>query len=148
MSPVNNNLVPNQQGQALVEMAFILPVLILILFGFLQLGFLIHTQQKLTYLANYSAQIGAQTNDDSKIMGALENEDSSLILQLQIKSFAKSNQASISSSQRRYGDTLTIILEKNVALIHSVFPTSVFTVQAKASARILCHENQSPYTCE
>lgn len=72
VSPPASSFVRDESGQALVETAFVLPVLILLVFGFVQLGLAMSEQQKLIYTANYATQVGSLTNDDLRVTGTVE----------------------------------------------------------------------------
>jgi hypothetical protein len=57
----------NQKGNTLIEAAFILPILILLLFGIVQFSFALIAKLTLTHAAYEGARIGALTNNEEKI---------------------------------------------------------------------------------
>ncbi|SJZ44641.1 TadE/TadG family type IV pilus assembly protein [Selenihalanaerobacter shriftii] len=62
----------NQKGQALVELALVLPVLLLILFGIVEFGRIFHTYLVISNAAREGARKGVITNNDSDIVAAVE----------------------------------------------------------------------------
>ncbi|TYP53769.1 TadE/TadG family type IV pilus assembly protein [Thermosediminibacter litoriperuensis] len=57
----------NQRGQAVVEFALVLPVLVLILFGILEFGRIFHSYIVITNAAREGARLGAVGRSDSEI---------------------------------------------------------------------------------
>ena len=143
-----SNLKFHLPGQALVETAFMLPVLFLLLFGFLQLSSAMIKKQELVHTTNYAVQVGGQTNNDDKIAGVIEDRYNSDDITVEIENFAQSNSGSLSSSARRYGDTITLTVEQDLGIANSFLPQNLITLQAQASAVVLCNNNESPYTCD
>lgn len=144
---LNKNIVQNESGQALVEAAFILPVLLILIFGFIQLGLAIHELQKLNYTANYATQVGSLTNNDLKITGAVAEFYSPGDITTSIESLKFSDSSAINNSDRRYGDVVLVQLIKPFNLQIPFFTLSVVNLQAEAHARVLCQNTVVPYTC-
>lgn len=138
----------DESGQALVEAAILLPLFILLVFGFLQLGLALSEKQKLAYTANYATQVGSLTNNDQKISGAVEESFSPTEISLSILTHAAVTQNEISSSERRYNDFLTVQLQKDFNLQIPFLSLSAWTLEAKSSARILCNNPTFPYVCQ
>ena len=60
--------VKNQRGQTLVELALVLPVIILILFGILEFGRIFHSYIVITNAAREGARLGAVGKPDDEII--------------------------------------------------------------------------------
>lgn len=136
------------KGQALLETSLILPVLFVLLFGFIELSLVMQAQQKLTHAAHWSTQVGAFTNNDEKITGALLEFYQADEIEVALKNKAHTSGDSVLSSERRHQDQLTVELlypyELNLPFI-SVAP---FDLKATATARVLCQKNVAPYQCD
>lgn len=63
-------LFENQSGQSVVELSLILPVLLMLIFGFIVLGQILMAQQIVTYAAREGARTGALTNKNEDIVAA------------------------------------------------------------------------------
>lgn len=136
------------KGQALVEAAFVMPVLFLLLFGFIELGLLLHAQQKLTYVAQYATQVGSLTNNDIKITGAVESFYQPTSLSVAMQNTDMATNTSIASSSRRYNDLLAVQLTFPYQLHIPFWPVEVFDLNAQGSARVLCQSSTPPYQCD
>jgi hypothetical protein len=68
-----NALLSNQEGQSAVEMAIMLPVLLFILFAIVNIGLYMHAHLEVAFAAQQGVRIGALTNENSKINGAINN---------------------------------------------------------------------------
>ncbi len=148
MHKVILSIIANNKGQALVEMALLLPVFFLMVFGFLQLGIAIGEKQKLLYVTNYATQIGSLTNNDLKIGGAIEEFYDVSDLSFFIENRSAQTNDSISSLDRRYNDILTIKTEIPFSLSIPFIEINIIELTALASARVLCSNRTSPHTCE
>lgn len=62
----------NQDGQAMLEFAIVMPVLLLIVIGVIAVAYMLVAQQVVTYAAREGARIGSQTNSNEQILGAIE----------------------------------------------------------------------------
>ncbi len=143
----NKNLIEDESGQALVEAAFILPILMTIVFGFIQLGIAIHELQKLTYVANFATQTGSLSNNNLKVTGSVQQYYPSGEVTVNIESRKNQTQNIISHASRRHEDIITVELKKDFNLKIPFISVNILPLTAKASARILCTENNPPYTC-
>lgn len=61
-----------QKGQALVELALVLPVLLLILFGIMEFGRIFHAYLVITNAAREGGREGSINNNDSQIKAIVE----------------------------------------------------------------------------
>jgi len=137
----------DQSGQALSETALILPLLFLIVFGFLQLGLAIADKQKLLYVTNYATQVGSLTNNDLKISGAIEEFYDGGEIIFDIESHDGDGNV-ISNINRKYKDVLTVNLQKPFFLTIPFWEVAVNETQTSSSAKVLCTNPDPPYTCE
>jgi Flp pilus assembly pilin Flp len=138
----------DQAGQALVETALILPLLLLLVFGFLELGLAIADKQKLLYVTNYAAQVGSLTNNDLKVSGAIEEFYDGSEITFDIQNIAAATSNSINSTNRRYNDIITVSLQKPFSLMIPFFDVSVTDLHTVASAKVLCTADTAPFTCQ
>jgi len=136
----------DESGQALVEAALTIPVLLVIIFGFIQIGLAVHQSQNLTYVTHYATQVGAITNDENKISGALEEflEVSDFTLSLQSRD---QDGSIIPDSNRQHNDILTVQVKHPFKLQIPFVSLSTINLKAQASARVLCSNSTFPYTC-
>lgn len=63
----------NKRGQAMVEMALAIPVLVLLLAGILDMGRVLHDLLTITYAAREGARTAAVGEDNTKIYAAIVN---------------------------------------------------------------------------
>lgn len=136
------------KGQALVESAFVFPILFLLLFGFLELGLMLQAQQRLTHTIHLAVQTGSLTNNDSKISTILSESYALADLQISIKNYQAQTESEINASDRRYNDRLAVSVLKPYQLQIPFLPVTPFSLEASASARVLCRNFTPPYQCD
>ena len=129
----------DESGQALVETAFVLPILILLVFGFIQLGVAMSQQQKLIYTANYATQVGSITNDDLRVIGAVEEFFALDEITIAIENFDGATGNALSATDRFYQDVIRVQLTHPFELQIPFVSVTVLNLQVEASARILCN---------
>lgn len=134
-----------KSAQATVEMALILPLFLLIALGFLEIGRYITEKQQITHTVHYAAEVGSLTNDNLQINGIIQKYCPDCTQN--IRSFDKNTQAEIPDNTRKYGDILTIQLQKKFALSIPLLSISEKTLIVEATLPILCNENDPPHTC-
>lgn len=102
-------LIRRRRGQALVELALVLPVLLLILFGIVEFGRIFHAYLVIANAARVGAREGAITNDNTDIRDAVRTAaDHSLDLS------RLSITISPDPANRNKGDSLTVEVDYNV----------------------------------
>ena len=136
------------KGQALVEAAFVMPLLFLLLFGFIELGLLLHAQQRLTYVAQYATQVGSLTNHDGKITGAVAEFFPVTSPAVSIVSTSAITNQTINPTNRRYSDFLAVQLQQPYQLNIPFLPVELFDLTAEARARVLCQNSNPPFQCD
>ena len=136
-----------ESGQALVETALLLPFLFLFIFGFLHLSLAISLQQKLVHTTNYALMAGSLTNNDAKIIGAVDTLFPTNPPVLSIASTSPQN-IPLTTEARRKKDIITLTLAKPYDLNIPFFPENLLLLKSTASAVVLCESNTHPYTCE
>lgn len=112
-------LIKNKQGQALVEMALILPLLVLILMGTMEFGRIFHSYLLLTNASREGARAGITSQADAEIMARVKHVAATLNLtdeQITI--------APIPSARVR-GEQLTVTVDYSISLITPVLDTIV-----------------------
>jgi len=134
------------RGQALVEAALVMPLLFLLLFGFIELGLILHSQQQLTYVTQYSTQVGSLTNHDLKITGAVEEFYDASEVSVAVQNTQSTTNLPIVAADRRYNDLLQVQLSQPYRL--SFLSAKILTLRAEASARVLCQNVNPPYQCD
>lgn len=73
-------LVKNKQGQALVELALVLPILLMLLMGMIQFGRIFHAYLLITNAAREGARTGIVGLDDTAIRTKVKDVSASLTL--------------------------------------------------------------------
>lgn len=137
----------DESGQALVETAFVLPILILLVFGFIQLGLAMSQQQKLIYTANYATQVGSITNDDLRVSGAVEEFYAPEDISIAIQNFDGTTGNALAVTDRFYQDVVSVQLTYPFQLQIPFISVTVLDLQAESSARILCNATALNPTC-
>lgn len=141
------NFYQDESGQALVETAFVLPILILLIFGFIQLGLAMSQQQKLIYTANYATQVGSITNDDLRVSGAVEEFYALDEISIAIENYNGSTGSTLAATDRFYQDVISVQLTHPFELQIPFISVTVLDLQAESSARILCNATALNPTC-
>lgn len=149
---------PFPKGQVLVELAIALPIVIMLIFGFLTFGLVIAEKQKLTHAANYAAQTGGLSNSDNAVAGAIEEfyntgvnpGDGQRPVSYNVLSF-DANGNTIPNVNRRFNDVIRVWIGLPYPLPYKIPLASetltTLLLQAEASSRILCNNIVAPYTC-
>lgn len=107
-------LIKNKQGQALVELALVLPILILLIMGTIEFGRIFHSYLLITNAAREGARAGIVGSDDAAIRTTVKDVSASLAL--------TDNQINIEPVQgsRVRGVPLTIQVNYSITLITPV----------------------------
>lgn len=146
------------KGQALVELAIALPIVIVLIFGFLTFALVISEKQKLTHVANYAAQAGGLTNSDNAVAGAIEEfyntgvnpSDGQRPVIYAVVSY-DGNGTLIANASRRFNDVIKVGVEMSYPLPYRIPLASetltTFSLRGEASSRILCNNIVAPFTC-
>ncbi|MGM0379993.1 MAG: TadE/TadG family type IV pilus assembly protein [Bacillota bacterium] len=103
-------MLKNNKGQAMIEMAIILPILLLLILGIFDFGRILYSQILLENNARYAARVGIVKNSDSEIMQAI-NESSSGLDSSRLNIVIDPSQSSRSS-----GDSLRVKLDYDVEI--------------------------------
>lgn len=126
-------IMKDNKGQAMVELAIILPILLLIVMGIIEFGFMINSYLTISNISREGARAAIVGNSYSDIENLIINCSPNL-------DSSKLN-ISISPSQesRKSGDTLTVYIiynyELTVPIISSIFNDTV-VLNAQTSMRI------------
>jgi len=126
------NYLKNQKGQALVEFAIILPLLLLLVMGIFQFGMMINSYLTIQNITREGARAAVVGSMDSEIIHRMK----------QISPTLNHNQLSIditpSQGIRRSGESLTVKVSyrypMTVPIISNLF--SEVTLNAKTSMRV------------
>ena len=79
-----SSFMKKEKGQALVELAFVLPILLLLVFGVIEFGSIYHTQLALDHASREAARIGAvrvasgDFDFDAEVTGLIQDRASYL----------------------------------------------------------------------
>lgn len=105
-------LAKDETAQSMVELALVLPVLLLILFGIVEFGRIFHSYMVIANAARVGARVGAIKNSDSQIVSAVEGavQPSSLDLN------SLTINITPNQSNRSSGDSLTVEVDYEVDL--------------------------------
>ena len=123
-------------GQASIEFAFVLPVLIIIILIVSQLGYLVYLQNVLEHAAREGARVLVTTNSDNsayeciyRICSIMESEK----LDIEV--------VPASQNQRKLGDVISVRLKysySGFAGIARMFPGDCILVSSSCSMRMEC----------
>lgn len=123
----------DERGQALVEMALILPLLLLLLAGILDVGRLIFSYEQMQIVAQEAARLGGLGKDDQTITTFAENDQQlgnpgNLIVSI-----------TPPDTERVSGDDVTVMLKYPFTfytpLISELFPNP-FYIQTQSTIRV------------
>lgn len=126
-------IIKNEKGQALVEFAIILPILLLLIMGILQFGMLINNYLSLENSSREGARLG--------IVGGTNTDIQNIVMKTSptLDSSALTITITPSEGNRKSGDTLTINLTYSynltIPIISSLFNNTVM-LNAQTSMRI------------
>lgn len=101
----------NEQGQAVVEMALVLPVLLLILFGIVEFGRVFNAYLVVTQAAREGARLGAVGATDSEIVAEVQSASPTL------DSAKVAVSISPAAAYRTRGQYITVAVEYPVKII-------------------------------
>jgi len=123
----------NSKGQALVELAFVLPILLLIVMGIVEFGRIFNAYLIVTNASREGARYASVDSSDTEIYYAIENLTSTLD-QSQISISISPN-----FSSRTSGNPVEVSIDYNIDIIAPVIGAIIpnpFTVSAKTTMRI------------
>ena len=108
---LNNNWVENKKGQTLVELALILPILFMIIFGIIEFGRVFNAYVIVSNASREGARQAAVGKADSEVRTKVKNVASSL-------SIADGDIAiDPVKGSREYGDQVTVDVNYNLPII-------------------------------
>jgi len=110
MQPLLHLFKREEKGQTLVEMAIVLPLLILLLFGIFEFGRVGHAYLTLNYAAREGARLGVTGVDDDAVRERVENAASTL------ETGDIEFETDPSYGERASGDEFTVLLEYDLDL--------------------------------
>jgi len=127
------NLLKNKKGQALVELALVLPILILLLMGTMEFGRIFHSYLVITNASREGARAGVVGLDDSGIKSSVRGVATSLSL--------SDTQINITPGygSRSRGVPLTVQVNYSVSLVTPMLGVAVpnpFPLTASTTMRV------------
>ncbi len=138
---------PDDRGQALLEFALVMPILLFLLFAILTVGFWMNTQQVLTQAARLGARQGSLTNDNGQIQGAIASAIASIDPNASRTTVAITPSDQTDSARRR-GNPLTVSLTYTMPFTFDDLPAVFRTVNARTTALIECEPPSGEYVCQ
>jgi Flp pilus assembly protein TadG len=126
-------IIRNNKGQALVEFAIILPILLLLILGIVQFGMMINSYLSIQYAAREGARAGIVGSTDSEIKNLIIADSPGL----------DSSKLTVTITpdllSRKSGDTLTVGVSYSynltIPVISSIFKNSII-LSSQTSMRI------------
>ena len=121
-----------QDGQALVEMAIILPLLLVFLLGTIEMGRVFHSYIVVTQASREGARLAAVGKNDTEVNTVIADNTSSLGDTVTVN-------ISPSETNRRVGDTVTVGVQYEVDLVAPIitaFFPDPFPVMGSTSMRV------------
>lgn len=145
---MNDNAWKNSEnGQALLEFALLIPLLLALLFGIFTVGWWMNAQQIVTQSAYIGARQGAITNDNTVIISAVMDNMrpigrgfSSANIEIEPKEENDPN--------RRWGKPLTLTLRYRMPRFFPGIPAAFDMVTGRVSTMIECFPNQGEVICK
>jgi Flp pilus assembly protein TadG len=132
---LNNKYLKNKKGQALVELALILPVLLLLIFGIIEFGRVFGTYLLITHGAREGARAAAVGATDAEIFSIVQNRTAPLTLDI-----AKLDIDITPSESSRYrGDGVEIVVSYPVKIYAPVISSIIgdpFNLSAQVIMRV------------
>lgn len=126
-------IIKNQQGQALVEFAIILPILLLLVMGIIQFGMMLGSYLTLQNAAREGARAGIIGSTNAEIQRVINSTSPNLELDKLTVGITPSE------AIRKSGDSLTVSVSYNYSLtipiISSLFNNAI-VLNAQTSMRI------------
>jgi len=114
----------SQRGQALVETALILPILLILLFGITDMGRVFHAYLSLDHAGREAARVAAVGADDDKIIARIEQATSSLNKDKVAHTISPQGK-----SNRQSGSEVTITLKYSIELLTPLLSQLVGTIE-------------------
>lgn len=143
-----------QGGQALVELALILPIIIMLIYAILHIGLALNIKNQLVFAANQGAYVGSLTNNDARITSMIQTSFASPDLKIEIKNFTADNPAVplATGQQRIRNDYVVVELTYTYKTFYIPFTgiSKNIDLKARAASRIVCYPDPSaipPNTC-
>ncbi len=126
----------NEKGQAIVEMALVMPLLVMLLFGIVEFGRVLNTYIVVTNLSREGARLGAVGGSDTAIVDFVRNSAST--------SGFDTTQISISPTptsitKRARGSSVMVTVSYPVDIIAPVIGTIIgdpFVVKSQTTMRV------------
>jgi len=121
-----------QDGQALVEMAIILPLLLLLLLGTIEMGRIFHSYIVVTQASREGARVAAVGQSDAEINTVVAENTSSLGGTVRVG-------ITPAHADRRVGDTVTVEVQYEIDLVApmiTAFFPDPFPVTGATSMRV------------
>ncbi len=131
-------LLGGNRGTVAVEFALFMPVLLVLLFGIVELGQAWYHKQMLVSATREGARLGSLLNDSTNGSQQVINEVTSFLTQ---SGFPGQVQVSVSGANGSAGSTVTVQATSNysLAVLGNLVPSSLSTVTLKA-VTVMRHE--------
>lgn len=136
----------DERGQALLEFALVLPILLFLLFAILTVGYWMNVQQLVTQASRQGVRQGVLTNDNGQISGAVMSNLSSLDPG-QTRTAVSIVPTAADDLARRRGNPLTVIVTFTIPFISESLPDTFRTVTARATAMMECEPETGQTVC-
>ena len=129
--PLLKKFIKNNRGQAMVEFALVLPILLLLIIGSMEFGLIIHKYLVVAEAAREGARSAAVGNSNATVISVVKTAASPLV--------AEQLTITISPTTRVRGDGVTVTVgtpaDTITNLIRPFFPSG-FTVQGVSTMRV------------
>ena len=145
--PIYQRWRADKDGQALVEFALVLPILLFLLFAIFTVGFWMNVQQIVTQAARQGVRQGALTNDNGQINGAIMANLASLDPG-STRTTVAIIPAEASDSARRRGNPLTVQVNYAMPFTFDALPDVFRTVSARVVAVMECDPPVGQVICQ
>jgi len=126
----------SEKGQALVEMAIILPILLLLLFSIIEFGWVFGAQLLVTHASREGARYGAVHSSDATVLTDITSRSQAVASVLTGLGVSPTY---TNSGNRRQGDIIvTITYPVNIItpVVRAIIGSSVVTVQSSCQMKV------------
>ena len=140
----------DQNGQAVLEFALILPILLFLLFAIFTVGYWMNVQQIVTQAAAQGARQGALTNDNDQINGAIAANMKALDPDLEKNPAQARTSITITPPDpglRKRGSSLTVFVKYEMPFFFESLPEKFKTANATIVSQMQCDPTPPEVIC-
>lgn len=143
---VDKGWMDDTHGQAVVEFALVVPILLFLLFAIFVVGYWMNVGQVVSFAARQGVRQGVLTNDNGQIQGAIATNLAPFDPG-QTRTAVAITPTEVSDPGRSRGNPLTVEVIYTMPFSFEELPEVFRTVRGKAVARMECEPETGATTC-